>query len=135
MNPTVETSVSIIELAPDGVLWWRYKENAVVGLTEAEEEANHISALLDTHWDGGCWLLINIGKMRALNREARRFFASEELHSNFGVQGLALVMGSPIGTMIGNIYHSINRTKHPTKLFVDEESAQRWIQSQIERTR
>ena len=135
MNPTVETSVSIIELAPDGVLWWRYKEDAVVGLTEAEEEANHISALLDEHWDGGCWLLINIGKMRGLNREARRFFASEELHSNFGVQGLALVMGSPIGTMIGNIYHSINRTKHPTKLFVDEESAQRWIQSQIERTR
>ena len=133
MNPTVETSVSIIELAPDGVLWWRYKEDAVVGLTEAEEEANHISALLDEHWDGGCWLLINIGKMRGLNREARRFFASEELHSKFGVQGLALVMGSPIGTMIGNIYHSINRTKHPTKLFVNEESAHQWIQAQIDR--
>ena len=134
MNPTVETSVSVIELAPDGVLLWRYKENAVVGLTEAKEEAAHIRTLLDKHWDSGCWLLINIEKMRAFDRDARRFFSSEEVHSNFGVQGLALVMGSPIGTMIGNIYHSINRTKHPTKLFVNEESAELWLKGQINRT-
>ena len=133
MNPCVETSVSIIELAPDGVLWWRYKEDAVVGLTEAKEEAAHIRTLLNTHWEGGCWLLINIEKIRAFNRDARRFFSSEEVHSNFGVQGLALVMVSPIGTMIGNIYHSVNRTKHPTKLFVNEESAHQWIQAQIDR--
>ena len=112
---------------------WRYKERSIVTLTEAKEEADTIRDLLHEHWSGDCWLLIDISKIQSINREARKFFSSEEVHSAFKIQGLALVMGSPISTMIGNIYHKINKTKHPTKLFVDEDGARLWLDVQVDR--
>ena len=132
VNPTRETSVSTLELMPSGILLWQYKRDSVVTMTEAQEEADTIQALFDAaHWDGRCWLLIDISKMRSIDRASRRFFASEEVHTNFGVQGLALVMGSPIGTMIGNIYHAINKTVHPTRLFTTQEKAAAWLSGLI----
>jgi len=131
MNPKVETAVSIVELDPRGVLLWDYKRGAVVGIREAEEEARAIRGLLETHGQTRCWLLIDISKMQSIDRAARRFFASEEVHTDFGIQALALVMGSPIGTVIGNLYQAINRTLHPTRLFTTEAKANAWIDEKI----
>ena len=131
MTPQIETSVSIVKLDPRGVLLWDYKKGAVVGLPEAEEEARAIRELLRAHGKTRCWLLIDISKMQSIDRAARRFFSSEEVHTGFGIQALALVMGSPIGTVIGNLYQAINRTLHPTRLFTTEAKANTWIDEKI----
>jgi len=132
MNPSCETTVSTVQLMPDGILLWRYKPGALVGLSEAHEEAAAIKELMDAHGKVECRLLINISEIGSIDRASRRFFASESTHESFGVRGLALVMGSPVGTMIGNIYHAINKTRHPTRLFMSEEKAMSWLVKQVE---
>ena len=132
MKPSVETTVSFLELGPNGVLLWRYKKGAVVDLPEAQEEAKAIDKLLDEHWHRGVRLCIDISEMTNISRAARRFFSSDETQKNHKIEALALVMGSPIGTMIGNLFHAINRTKHPTRLFNDKDSATLWLEEQLQ---
>ncbi len=89
----------------------------------AREEPVAIRGLLVEHRSADCWVLINISKMQSIHRAARQLFSSDEIHSALKIKGLALVMGSPISTMIGNIDQAINKTKHPTKFFVREDMA------------
>jgi hypothetical protein len=121
-----------MELMPGGVVLWHYKPGSVVGFSEAQGEVAALKRLLEADGRVVCCLLINISEIGSIDRASRQFFASDELHSDYGVRGLALVMGSPIGTMIGNIYHAINKTRHPTRLFTSEEKAHAWLKQVIE---
>ena len=122
-----ETSVSIAEFDRRGVLFWRYKPEVRVTLTEAQEEVDAFVPLIREHLGGRSLLLIDIRDIKSVTRAARNVFSSELTHELGGVQGLALVMGSPLSVAIGNIYQKINRPPHPTRLFTDSEQALAWL--------
>ena len=129
---TTETPVSTMDFDSRGIVFWRYKKGAEVWLSDAQNEVRVVGEMVERHFDERCWLFINIAAIGSIDRDARRLFASDTIHHRYGVQALALVMGSPVSTMIGNIYQSINRPLHPTRLFTSEARAERWLLDKIE---
>jgi hypothetical protein len=124
-----ETSVSTVEINARGIVFWRYREGAVVELTEAEEEVKVVGELVKEYLDGRSLLLIDIRLIASISRDARRLFASDEVSNTYGVRALALILGSPVSTFIGNFWQAINRPPHPTRLFTDEAKAVEWLES------
>jgi len=122
-----ETSVSFITIEDTGVVVWRYKEGAKVGIDEAKEEVQAVGLLVDHLLGGTSKLLIDIRQISSIDRPARRMFASDEVSNTYGVQCLALILDSPVSTFIGNFWQAINPPKHPTKLFTDEQLAIDWL--------
>ena len=122
-----ETSLSFITIEDTGVVFWRYKEGAKVSLDEAQEEVKAVGKLVDDLLGGKSKLLIDIRQIGSIDRPARRLFASNEVSNTYGVQCLALILGSPVSTLIGNFWQAINPPKHPTKLFTDEQLAIDWL--------
>jgi len=67
-----------------GVVFWRYKDSAVVGITEAKEEVDVVSEQVACLLGGACLLYIDIRGIRKIDREARRLFASDEISQGSG---------------------------------------------------
>lgn len=44
-----------------------------------------------------------------------------------GVIAAAVLIDSPLGSMIGNFFISISRPLRPTKIFTDEVEAKKWL--------
>ena len=124
-----KTSVSSIEIDGRGLIIWRYLQDAEVGLEEAQEEVRVTGDLVEELLNGRSWLLIDIRKIRSIDRAARKLFASDWVSDTYGVQALALVIGSPVSCFIGNFWQTIHKPKHPTRLFTDEEKALEWLTS------
>lgn len=70
-------------------------------------------------------MLSNIRAIKDGTKEARAFLASEG--GCKGIISLALLIDSPIGSMIGNFWIKINKPLIPTKLFTDELEAKKWL--------
>ena len=117
----------MVSLLSGAGLDWRYNSGVQISLEDAKHESDCIAELMDAQGITHCRLLIDVREIGSISRRARRYFASKEVHDVFGVQGLALIIGSPIGTMVGNLYFSLNRTHHPTRLFAEREPALTWL--------
>lgn len=70
-------------------------------------------------------LLVDISKVRAMNKEAREEYVKQQ-QDQF-IAAVALVTNSNIGKMIGNIFIGINESTIPTKLFTDPDKAKDWL--------
>jgi hypothetical protein len=127
-----QTPVSKVEVDDDSIVYWRYDAGAVVDLEAATEEVRLIQELTNEVLTDGCYLLIDIRPITSIDRASRRLFASEEVSQNKGVpvQALALVIGSPVGRVVGNFWFKLNSPPHPTRLFATEEDAQAWLLDQ-----
>jgi hypothetical protein len=71
-------------------------------------------------------LMQDVGRV---DHEARSFFASEEYLQL--TSQTALVVGSPVGRVIGNFFVGLNRLKYPCKVFDDPDLALAWLRSFI----
>ena len=70
-------------------------------------------------------MLVNIISVKDSEKEARDFLASEK--GCEGIIALALLINSPIGSMIGNFWMRINKPLVPTQLFTNEMQAKKWL--------
>jgi len=70
-------------------------------------------------------LLSNIKSIKHGTKEARDFLALEK--SCEGIIAAAVLVNSPIGSMIGNFFIKINRPFILTKIFTDELEAKIWL--------
>jgi hypothetical protein len=73
-------------------------------------------------------LIVDISAARSANREARAYFAGDEMAG--AVTMMALVVGSALGRAIGSFFLSFNRPKFPVKLFSSVDDALAWVRSQ-----
>jgi hypothetical protein len=124
-----KTSVSEIGADDQGLIHWTYQKESNVSIEIALQECDACGRVLEKWVDGHVLLLIDIRNIGSITREARRHFASKELSDLYQTHALALVIGSPIGSMIGNIWQSINRPPHPMRLFTNPEKAAEWLLS------
>lgn len=69
--------------------------------------------------------LIDYTKVKSTTKEARDFFASKEAIQHF--KALAVLINSPLGTMIFNFYYKISKPPLPTKVFTEEKEALEWL--------
>ena len=70
-------------------------------------------------------ILVDLRKIHIMSDDAREYFAMR--NRNAGVKAIALVIKSRSSKLIGNIYLSINKPTVPTRLFTNEESAEKWL--------
>jgi hypothetical protein len=71
--------------------------------------------------------LMDIRGARALTREARAFYASQEAAELFSAT--ALLVDSPLSRAIGNFFLGLNRPMMPTRLFTTEAEALAWLRT------
>jgi hypothetical protein len=126
---TEQTAVSSISVDNQELVHWSYLEGSIVDIKVALEECDACGRVLEEWGNGPPFLLIDIRNLGSITREARRHFASQELSDQYQTRAVALVIGSPVGSVIGNFWQSINRPPHPTRLFTHPEKAADWLLS------
>lgn len=72
-------------------------------------------------------LLLDMRQIKAQRREVREYYASQEATEKYNA--VAILVGSPISKVIGNIFLGIGRLPVPTKLFSSDQEALVWLQA------
>lgn len=70
-------------------------------------------------------IIANVTSLKSSTKAARDFFASEA--GCEGINAAAVIINSPVGSIIGNFYIRISRPLRPTKLFTDVTQAKKWL--------
>ena len=70
-------------------------------------------------------LLLDMRPIKSQTREVRNYYASPAASSAY--TGVAILVGSPISRMIGNMFIGIGKLPVPTKLFSAEQEALQWL--------
>ena len=70
-------------------------------------------------------LLIDMKTMRAISRDARHFYASEEAAEC--ACAAAILVGTPVSRVLGNFYIGLSNPYLPSKLFTSEDEALAWL--------
>ncbi|MDO9184636.1 MAG: hypothetical protein Q7W13_01395 [Bacteroidia bacterium] len=70
-------------------------------------------------------ILSNIKAVKSSTKSARDFLASEE--GCKGVVAAAVLIDSPISSMIGNFFIRVSKPLRPTKIFTNETEAKKWL--------
>ncbi len=74
-------------------------------------------------------LLSNVKSLKGISKETRDYMASKE--GCAGVLAAAVIIDSPVTSMIGNFFINISKPLVPTKMFTDEEKAKKWLKMQM----
>jgi hypothetical protein len=69
--------------------------------------------------------LVEISRVRSMSKELREEYDRHNMTDI--VTAMALVTGSSIGNMIGNLLIGVSTPKVPTKLFTDPVKAREWL--------
>jgi hypothetical protein len=77
-------------------------------------------------------LLSNIKSIKSSTKPARDFMASKE--GCEGVIAAAMLIDSPLGSMIGNFFISISRPLVATKIFTEEAAAKKWLTQYVKKS-
>ena len=70
-------------------------------------------------------VLVDMHGSGPLDRSARLEFARRD----DVVSAVALIVGTPLGRMMGNLFISLGKPLFPTRLFDNEASALAWLQA------
>ncbi len=70
-------------------------------------------------------LLVDLTEAGPQSTECRNYYGSAEAKKN--VTAMAVVTGSLLGRIVGNMILGANRTTVPARLFTDEASALAWL--------
>ena len=106
-----------------GIVRWAYNPGTPrATLEDAQENHRVVGELL-----AGQKLpfLCDLRNCAHLDQDARKFYAGKETADLY--KAMALLGGTPLSNMIGNIYLAVNRTSVPTKLFTSEADAIAWL--------
>jgi hypothetical protein len=73
-------------------------------------------------------ILVDINGLVSIDTTSRKFLASE--HATIGVTAGALIVGSLISKLAGNVYITVDKPRLPMRLFTDKIKAIKWLQKQ-----
>lgn len=119
---TIETATATVGLRDDGILEIRMKDGAEDTLETVKEIVKAVITLVAEPVP----VLAVLGGMRSVTAEARAYVAgNDELLAR--VSRTALVVGSPVSRVIGNVYFKMNRSETSTRLFSSEGDAVSWL--------
>jgi hypothetical protein len=121
MRKTLDTPYVYLELEDD-LLTGYYKKDKKIDLEAAKQIVRDRIAF--TGNNPVLALAVNLG-VRRMTKEARDYLASKE-----GVEKLiagAIIVGSPVGSFIGNWYLSISKPLIPSRAFTKKEAALKWL--------
>jgi hypothetical protein len=121
-STTLTTSTSRYSLRPDGIIEQRVVAKGTQTLDQAKENVaafNELAAGVKRP------LLVDMRGNFATGPGVREYYASEE--SVRWCSGMAMLVASSTGRMIGNFFLSLNAPSVPCRMFTDEREATAWL--------
>lgn len=116
-------------MAPSGPIW--LNEDGIIITLNNFVNHTHADALenlrITKEVAGGVPrpLLVDITNVRNMSKEAREEYVMP--HNKEIVTAVALITGSNVGRMIGNLFITLNKHVIPVKLFTDAHKAREWL--------
>ena len=123
----IETSVANCWRIDPGINVIIFKAGAEAELSDVEE---NFAALKELNKGEPSPLFLDITKLKYMDRDARTYSARKEATTD--VQALAILIGSPVGKMLGGFFLGLNKPPYPTKLFTVKEEAIAWLKGFVE---
>lgn len=118
----VEVTCFYSWMGEDGIARTKVKPGAEVTVDFARENSTAVNAL----FTGKKYpLLIDARGIKSMTRDARNQFSTKGRETN--VLAFGIVIGSPLSRVIGNFFMGINKPAVPTRLFDNEEDAEKWL--------
>lgn len=122
----IETATATLWMGEDGILRAVYRDGAHETLADAEANVAAAEKLVG---DRTIPVMVDMSKMRRIDRDARLYYGSEAPRRYSSAQ--ALIAGSPVSRMIGNFVLGVQRYEMPIKLFGSEEKALEWLREYL----
>ena len=94
-------------------------------MLELEDAVDALTATWQVAGERRRGVLVDMRGVRAQSREAREHFLCEQTAQK--VKAVALLVGSPLSRMIGNVFVRFGVHRVPTRLFTSESDGARWL--------
>lgn len=121
-QPTIDLRSQVIWLDEDGIVHVKLKPHLHVGLADAMEAIQEITALCQGTKRP---TVVDMTELRSMDRNARAYFAGPDTANT--ESAAALLVSSPLSHTIGNFFLGLNQTLFPTRLFRSEADAIAWL--------
>lgn len=125
-NGEIELTAFYTKMGDDGIAYTRVKQGAEITITEALENTQLVSSF---YIDKEFPLLVDCRGIKSMSKEARDHFAVKDRSS--AVNAFALVVSSPLSSIIGSFFMGLSNPRIPAKLFHKEEDAIKWLKKYL----
>ena len=120
-----ETSTQKIYWDEENEIVWGVLNKSVQTLEDAKENINAQEKIRDSLQREKIRVLIELDPVTKISKEARDYYANNRTAA---VQrATALLVSSPIATIIANFFMGLNKPKSPTKMFTNSKNAINWL--------
>ena len=123
----VETKTSQFWLDEDGILWVKTLPQAYYTLADAQRNVAIMHQLAGSIKRP---VLVEMKQIKGMAGDARSYSAGDAVVSI--TSALAMVIDSPLGKVLGNLWLGINKPPFPTKMFNSETAAVGWLKGFLE---
>ena len=122
MKPQGVDTKYALYLFEDGIMHVTWHQGIVINLDAAKEMVEERIKLCKEKTTP---ILVDINGMAFIDTVSRKYFASEQ--ATVGVTAGALLVGSLISRLAGNVYITVDKPPLPIKLFTDKTKAIKWL--------
>ena len=120
----ITTRTEKIVLHPSGVVVCTVHKSIYM---EIEDAIENIKAIKELSVEKKVPVVVDIQASKGASKACREYFAGDEAAK---VQSACvLLVSSPMSRLIGNFFIGLNKTKFPTRLFSDKDSAISWLKT------
>ncbi|MGQ0827149.1 MAG: DUF7793 family protein [Bacteroidota bacterium] len=110
----------------DGICYTKVKEGSVIDLKDAIENTE---AVIKVSAGVIYPMLVDLRVINSITKEARDHFSMRNRKP--GVNSIAMLVKSPVSSIIGNFFLGLNKPSVPTHLFTSETKALKWLEQFI----
>ncbi len=118
---TIVSPLAKISLLENGLVFSDFTEKILEDVSLMEEQVRLVRA----HFGSGLYMISDLSRTKRVSNAMRKYCASEEALSD--LHRSALIVGSGVSRIAGNLYLTFNKPVIPIKLFTDFEKAQAWL--------
>lgn len=98
------------------------------GVVQTLADAKENGMVMDNIMQGRQFrALVDLRQMKSQDREAREYY-TQPGHTP-GLVAIALLIGSPMSRVIGNLYMGFTKSDIPTRLFTSDADALQWLET------
>lgn len=121
-SSVVTTRVATTFLRPDGIMQVDALPDSVMTLADAIEAIKAQAQV-----GGGIRrpLLVNVGSIKSMDRDARIYLGAKEAQSV--VTATAIIVKTVAAKIIATFFMGLNKTLYPTRMFTSEDEAVNWL--------
>lgn len=126
MKNAAYTPYSKIWIDDKGIMHSKYTKKTLV--TE-EVAIAEIQIIKEISQGNKVPLLVNMSNTTSITIKARKYYSGKE--SEKVIRAAALIVNSPLHSVMGNFFLGLNKPQFPVKLFSSEEQALKWLRKYI----